>query len=176
MDFSDDKKVSLDKYIKMIDKKTAKLLQTAVLLGVRVAGAREVQVLSFYNFAYYLGLAFQIQDDILDLTAEQAKLGKKIGQDLLEGKKTYLILTLKDKKLDDNARQLLDMFYENNGLSEEYIPKMKDTMLQYNVITEAEQIVEKYLTEAISELGSLPQNHCTILLKELTKSLNKRSF
>ena len=85
MEFNARQDITLTDYLKMIEKKTA-WLRTAAIIGGHIGLASVNEISALDNFALNLGLAFQIQDDLLDLTAEEAKLGKKIGQDIVEGK------------------------------------------------------------------------------------------
>jgi geranylgeranyl diphosphate synthase, type II len=89
---SDD--VTLDDYVIMIRKKTAELLKTSAIIGSLIADANSEQLNTITNYSQFLGLAFQVQDDLLDVVANEKKFGKKIGGDILEKKKTYLYLKI----------------------------------------------------------------------------------
>jgi geranylgeranyl diphosphate synthase type II len=84
--------VSIPQYIKMIELKTAVLLGGALKLGAIAAGAREEDAQRLYEFGKHIGIAFQLQDDILDVYADAAKFGKQKGGDIIANKKTYLLL------------------------------------------------------------------------------------
>lgn len=96
--------------------KTGALISAACLLGCISAGADSSQMAAASKFAYSLGIAFQIQDDILDITGDEKKLGKPVGSDATNSKKTYatiagLTKAQQDvKKLTDNAVSQLDAF------------------------------------------------------------------
>jgi geranylgeranyl diphosphate synthase, type II len=85
-------KVSIPNYIKMIELKTAVLLGGALKIGAIIGGAREEDAQRLYNFGKHIGIAFQLQDDILDVYADAAKFGKQKGGDIIANKKTYLLL------------------------------------------------------------------------------------
>jgi geranylgeranyl diphosphate synthase, type II len=85
-------KVSIQQYIKMIELKTAVLLGGALKIGAIVGGAREEDAQRLYDFGKNIGIAFQLQDDILDVYADAAKFGKQKGGDIISNKKTYLLL------------------------------------------------------------------------------------
>lgn len=93
MDFEKRNDVSLDEYIKMITGKTSALLGCAAKLGAIIAGASEEDQQRMYAFGVALGLAFQIQDDYLDVYGDAETFGKPIGGDILNDKKTFLPLT-----------------------------------------------------------------------------------
>ncbi len=180
MKFNEDKDVRLEDYFMMIEKKTSLLLETAAVMGGHAGHGNIDEVEALRTYAKNIGLAFQIQDDLLDLTAEQEKLGKKIGQDILEGKKTYLILKAKEK-LDaghgnKNDKELMQKFYDENGLSEEYVPAMNEMFERLNVIEEAYSEAEKLLGIASKSLKAINDNKYTEMLKELLNKLNKRKY
>jgi geranylgeranyl diphosphate synthase type II len=85
-------KVSIMNYIKMIELKTAVLLGGALKIGAIIGGAREEDAQRLYDFGKHIGIAFQLQDDILDVYADADKFGKQKGGDIIANKKTYLLL------------------------------------------------------------------------------------
>ena len=92
MDFETQTKVSIDEYIHMIGYKTAVLLGCSLEMGAMVGQASAEDRGELYEFGLNLGIAFQLQDDILDVYADQNKFGKQVGGDILANKKTYLLL------------------------------------------------------------------------------------
>jgi geranylgeranyl diphosphate synthase, type II len=176
MQFNAKKDVSIDDYLLMISKKTSALLQACALLGGLTAEADNHQLKVLNDYAYGLGIAFQIQDDVLDITADQAKLGKKIGQDIIEGKKTFIILKTKQLATDKNDIELINKFFANNGLSAEYVPKLKAIMHKLGIFEIAQNEIEAHLKNAQLALSHLKQNDYTDMLSNLLNSLNNRSF
>lgn len=111
MDFEERSDVSIDEYINMIRLKTSVLLGCALEMGAIVAGASVEDRAHIYNFGQYIGIAFQIQDDILDLYADPEKFGKQVGGDVIANKKTILHLSaLKNSTLEQREvmKQLQD--------------------------------------------------------------------
>ncbi len=92
MNFEDRMDVSISEYIEMIRLKTSVLLGGALEIGAIVAGTSKEDRKRIYDFGQYLGIAFQIQDDILDLYADPEKFGKMVGGDVVANKKTLLYL------------------------------------------------------------------------------------
>jgi geranylgeranyl diphosphate synthase, type II len=92
MNYENLHKVSIPLYIKMIELKTAVLLGGALKMGAIIGEAREEDAQRLYNFGKNLGIAFQLQDDILDVYADAEKFGKQKGGDIIANKKTYLLL------------------------------------------------------------------------------------
>ena len=110
VDFEALEKVDMQDYLQMIRYKTAVLVGCALEIGAIIGGANEDQQRAIYKFGERLGLAFQMQDDYLDTFGQESALGKKIGGDIIENKKTYLYckaLELADKK---DANQLCHLF------------------------------------------------------------------
>ena len=91
MDFETQPKVAVAEYMNMIELKTAALLAGSVVIGATLAGASAEDIQRLNKFATEVGIAFQLQDDLLDSYGDE-QLGKKIGGDILEGKKTYLMI------------------------------------------------------------------------------------
>ncbi|MDX1349375.1 MAG: polyprenyl synthetase family protein [Putridiphycobacter sp.] len=118
MDFETEQYVSVEQYIEMIKNKTAVLLGCSLEMGSIVAGATIDDYQNIYEFGVNLGIAFQLQDDLLDVYGDQSKFGKQIAGDIIANKKTFLWLTaLKDA----SAEQKLEL----NSLLKETNPSTK---------------------------------------------------
>lgn len=111
MDFESREDVSLDEYMTMITGKTSALLGCAAKIGAIVAGCSKEDAESMYRFGVALGLAFQIQDDYLDVYGDEATFGKPIGGDILNNKKTFLMLSAlqADAEGDNKLFQTMQM-------------------------------------------------------------------
>ena len=92
MNFENRTEVTIDEYINMIGLKTAALLAGAMKMGALIAGASDKDAQLLYDFGKNVGIAFQLQDDILDTFGDPEKFGKKVGGDIAQNKKTYLAL------------------------------------------------------------------------------------
>ncbi len=92
MNYETQLKVSIPQYLKMIELKTAVLLAGALKIGALVGGAREEDAQYLCDFGKHIGIAFQLQDDILDVYANADKFGKQKGGDIIANKKTFLLL------------------------------------------------------------------------------------
>ena len=103
MDFENIDNVTIDDYLNMIRLKTSVLMAAATQIGALLAGANQAQQKAFYDFGVLFGLAFQIQDDILDTYGDKDTFGKKIGGDIAVGKKTFLFINAYNKA--DNAQR-----------------------------------------------------------------------
>lgn len=92
MNYEKVQKVSILQYLKMIELKTAVLLGASLKMGAVIGNARTEDANSLYDFGKHIGIAFQLQDDILDVYADEKKFGKQKGGDIIANKKTYLLL------------------------------------------------------------------------------------
>lgn len=110
MDFEHRTDVTVDEYIEMIRLKTSVLLACACKLGAIVAGAPQATADSMYDYGITLGLAFQLQDDYLDTFGDPEVFGKAIGGDILNDKKTYLLISLL-QSLDAAGRAEVEALY-----------------------------------------------------------------
>ena len=112
------------------ENKTAALIQSSMMIGAILAGAKEEQIKDVEKIAYNVGIAFQIQDDILDITSSLEVLGKMTGSDEKNHKVTYVTLNGMEqakedvKKLSKEAIDLLDSFEEQNEFLKELIEKL----------------------------------------------------
>ncbi len=176
MDFNSRKEVSLDEYYKMIDKKTAKLLEACVVIGANLGNASTFEVIALRKIAHNVGIAFQIQDDLLDLTADVQKLGKRIGGDIIEGKKTYFVIKAKELATEPDDIALLSKFYDENGLDESYVPKMVSLFEKLNLFNIANNEINNFFDNAYSQFEYLKVNQYTEMLLWLLNSIQNRKF
>jgi len=175
MQYNKKKDITLVDYFTMIEKKTAKLLETCGVIGAHIAEASDVEVEIVRKFCYNLGIGFQIQDDLLDVVADQSKLGKKIGLDILEGKKTFLILSLKNLAKSPEVLVLLEEFFVNNGLPENKINTMAAMMKDHGVFELAREKSNNFFEAAITELNKL-KNKETGMLLWLLETISSRNY
>lgn len=178
-EFESRKDVTTDEYIMMIGKKTAKMLETSAIVGTLIGGGNEEYIKNIKAYASNLGLAFQILDDLLDLISTEEELGKKIGGDLVEGKKTFILL--KALELVKNEKDLSEVksIIENNGLSdsgENKINLIKSIFEEHGVIDFAQKEIEKYTLLADAHLNKLPESEYRNRLKWFSGMLMSRSF
>jgi len=111
MDFGTRNDVTLSEYLKMIEYKTAVLVGASLQMGAIVADASEEDALAIYDFGRELGIAFQIQDDYLDVFGDPEKVGKQAGGDIIENKKTYLRLKAFELA-DQSVRREIERLYD----------------------------------------------------------------
>ncbi|MFM9056708.1 MAG: polyprenyl synthetase family protein, partial [Bacteroidota bacterium] len=133
MDFQSEEEVSIDRYLDMIRLKTAVLLGASLAIGATLSGASSDSVKHLYDFGVNLGIAFQLQDDILDVYADQAKFGKQAGGDILANKKTFLLLTALSTASGPEASSLGHWLNVEEG-SYDSLEKVQAVTQLYNVL------------------------------------------
>lgn len=126
MDYESYSNVSEDDYIQMIRLKTSVLLGTAFQFGAILGQCSEQDLINSYEFGVNLGIAFQLQDDILDVYGDPEKFGKQVGGDILENKKTILAINA-SKVADDREKEILDRWIND---------KQPDTNRKIKEVTE----------------------------------------
>lgn len=168
VDFESREDVTIPEYMEMIRLKTSVLLATALRIGAYIAGATDEQQEQIYNFGIHLGLAFQIQDDMLDCYGDQATFGKAIGGDIAENKKTYLWLTAAQKGAIDE----LAMREESMTQRFERILAIYDRL---GVKAAAQEAIRLQTNQAINCLDALPQNQYTDQLRAMAHKLEERT-
>jgi geranylgeranyl diphosphate synthase, type II len=173
-DFEQQHDVTIADYINMIDLKTAKIAECAAVLGALAAGdTKHVEALR--SFAHHVGIAFQIQDDLLDLTADHAEFGKTIGGDILEGKRTFLLLKLIEKQdqLSNEDRGVIERVLSREA-SEMDIASIRSAMQRLGVLTETQSAVEEHTALALQALAKIDTD--TTHLRAFADWLLRRSF
>jgi geranylgeranyl diphosphate synthase type II len=168
------KSVSIPEYKRMIYKKTAALIETCCSIGAQLANADQKQLKAVSDFGRNLGMAFQIQDDLLDITAKESEFGKLIGGDLIEGKKTYLFLRALEKARGKDKENLLKVV-RKKGIKHREIQKYKNIYLKLGILKDAEREIEKYTKLALKNLSSLPNEEGKALMHWLANFLINRN-
>lgn len=175
MDFETKQKVSVVEYMRMIELKTSVLLAGAVVIGAMLGGASEEDCKALRRFAIELGLAFQLQDDLLDSYGDE-RLGKAIGGDILEGKKTYLMITAMSRA-DEEQREVLRSTHLDPKLSDqEKIDRIKALYNALDVPHLTEQQIAVRFERALAQLDTLQVDPARVEhLREYAKSLMGRN-
>lgn len=175
VDFESQAHVTIEEYLKMIRLKTAVLLATALKMGSYIADASAEQQDMLYEFGIHIGLAFQIQDDILDVWGNPETFGKAVGGDISCNKKTFVALTA--MQLADSAtRKELEQWFSQTLLDNtEKIAAVKVLYEKVGTRTKCEEAVEQHTTQALHLLKLLPQNQATEHLRQLANKLNTRN-
>ena len=155
MDFENRQKVSVVEYMNMIELKTSVLLAGSAMIGAVLGGASEEDCRRIYRYALELGLAFQLQDDLLDSYGTQEELGKRIGGDILEGKKTCLMLNAMSRATDEDREVLRTTRLDPSLGEEEKISRVKAVYDKYDIPHMINQQISLRFDRALSILDTL---------------------
>lgn len=148
--------VSENAYLKMIQFKTAVLVAAALKMGALIGASDSESAELFYDFGLALGTAFQIQDDYLDAFGDPETFGKQVGGDILENKKTFLVVKLQELGSIEQ-RQALDHWFGANAhaSSEEKVAEVKQLFTESGAAEATREAVQAYTKESQRILGSL---------------------
>jgi len=173
-DYEIKKKVTIDEYKTMVYKKTASLIRMCCSIGAKIGGGSKKEVKALENYGKYLGMAFQLQDDLLDIMGTEQKFGKIVGGDLIEGKKTYLFLKALERGKGEDKKVLLK-FIENNGIKKNQVKKYKLLYEKLDVINTTKSEIKRYTMRAIASLKNISNLKAKENLIWLANSLINRS-
>jgi len=173
-EFEKRKSVSLNEYLIMVRKKTAALAQMCCELGAYLSNGSIQDIKALSDYGNYLGIAFQIQDDLLDITADKVEFGKMIGGDLIEGKKTFLFIKALEKAdgADLNALQKVII---NKGIKSNQINKYKKLYEDLGVIEDAKTAIRNYTNKALHSIDKISNKNEIGIFYWLADSLIKRN-
>jgi len=175
MDFETRMNVSIPEYLNMIRLKTAVLLACSLKIGALAANAEEQITDSLYVFGLNLGIAFQLQDDLLDVFADQEKFGKRIGGDIVSNKKTFLLLKALELSDANTKKELLEWIDKNDFDTEEKIMAVKNIYKKLNIKEITEISIEDYYQSSLNVLNGidLAKETKTELLLLANKIMNR---
>lgn len=173
MDFETRSDVSIDEYIEMIRLKTSVLLGCALEMGAIVADTTAENKSLIYEFGQHIGIAFQIQDDILDLYADPAKFGKQVGGDVLANKKTLLVLKAIELANADELKNYQALQNEQNPTIK--IDATRNLFDQLGVREAAREMMDFHYTIALNAMEKIQvDTECKKALLELATVLLHR--
>jgi geranylgeranyl diphosphate synthase type II len=152
MDFENMKEVDMEEYLKMVGLKTAVLIACSAKMGALIGGASEKVADDLYEFGYDLGLAFQITDDYLDTFGDAKVFGKAIGGDILNNKKTWLMIKAINKASEEDKAALfaaMDLPIETQEEKDHKIAVVKDIYLKLGIDEDAKYEIIKLHNNAM---------------------------
>lgn len=175
MNFEETERVSVEDYLTMISGKTAALLAAATKGGAVVANAPQPIQEAVYLYAHHLGMAFQLQDDYLDLYGDIAIFGKQQGGDIAENKKTILYLTALQNAPNEVVTQLQDAYRMPNQFLEEKIEIISHLYRELDVPVRVQQQVAQYLDRADQALEPVAKEYNVQPLLAVSAKLRNRN-
>ncbi len=177
MEFEQRNHISMDEYLQMIQWKTAVLPAAALQIGALIGGAKKEDAQTLYAFGIQLGLAFQLQDDWLDTFGEDFQTGKRVGGDILQKKKTALVIAALDAADEKQARQLLQWLHAENLDEQTKIAKVQEAFTQLGAKEAVKEMQHNHTQKALHLLQQLPlRSSRKQMLRELAIRLIKRNY
>lgn len=175
VDFESREDVQIEEYIRMIALKTSVLLATCLEMGAIAAGADEASVKHCYEVGCNIGIAFQLQDDILDTFGESQKVGKRIGGDIIQNKKTFLILKALELGTPQQKTKLQQLMTTLTTDANAKIKAVKDILQELDILRHAQEQKDHFRTLAFEHLEALDAPAAKkASLKAIMESLVKR--
>jgi len=155
MMFEHKETVSEDQYFRMIQAKTAALFETSATCGGILGGGKKREVERLGKYGYYAGTGFQVIDDVLGLTADEKALGKPVGSDIREGKRTLIIVHALEHASEIQRKKILETL-GNRSASPERIQEVVGLAGSLGSISYAEEKARKYIEKAKKALATFP--------------------
>lgn len=155
MDFETRPKVSIAEYLDMISLKTAVLLAASLQIGALCAGADQTEGKKLYEFGRHIGIAFQLQDDILDVYGDSEKFGKQVGGDIVSNKKTYLLLKALENANPYQKEELQNWMLVREKDAAEKVSGVKALYDALDVRKQAEAEMDRHYKEGVRALESV---------------------
>ncbi|HTR80483.1 MAG TPA: polyprenyl synthetase family protein [Bacteroidota bacterium] len=174
-DFETRKRVTLDDYLVMIGKKTGKMVSVASEIGAVIGGGSHDEILALKTYGTHIGRAFQIQDDLLDVIANEKEFGKTIGGDIVEGKKTFLLIEayVRSRGAD---KKILYSVMTDKGASKKAVAKVKEIYERCGVIELTKKAIAHNIARANARLREIRKSEAREMLFWFSEMLLNRNF
>lgn len=175
MDFENLPFITMDDYLMMIGLKTAVLLACSVKMGALLGGAKPESSQALYDFGYQLGIAFQITDDYLDTFGNEKVFGKKIGGDISNNKKTWLLVECLRRASAEQKKELEKLMQLGDDRRQEKIDAVRNLYIELGVKDAAATEILSFHRKALEALGAagFPDER-TQYLKQFAEALIHR--
>jgi geranylgeranyl diphosphate synthase type II len=155
MNFENRNVVEVDEYLEMIRLKTAVLVGGALKIGALIGDASKQEADSLYQFGENLGIAFQLQDDILDVYGDPLKFGKQVGGDIISNKKTYLLIKALELAKGDDLMQLKSWISKTDFNAEEKVNAVRNIYNKVGIKDLSEKLMQSYAQQALDNLDKI---------------------
>ncbi|MGM1046093.1 MAG: polyprenyl synthetase family protein [Bacillota bacterium] len=163
------------RYLLRIRRKTSMLIAVSCQLGAMAAEADRVVSNSMYRFGYNVGMAFQIQDDLLDLCGTEKQIGKPPGSDMRQGNITLpVIYALQEPELRQRLLKEIERIHALNGQCD--VSEAVRMIRSSTGIARSEELADRYIRKALDALDSLPDIKTKKQLKDIAHFVTKRSY
>lgn len=173
VEFEQREDVSISEYLEMVELKTAVLYAAAASIPAILLGADTETVDALHDYGLDVGTAFQIQDDLLDLTVPSEKLGKQRGSDLIEDKRTLISLHAREQGVDVESLVSADNI---ESVSESEINDAVDRLETTGSIEYARDVARDLITSGKDRLSVLPESEARDVLEDIADFLIEREY
>ena len=167
--------ISEEEYFTMITKKTAGLLETSTKVGAIVGGGKAAQVRLLGRYAYYSGLAFQVIDDYLGITADEKILGKPVGSDIREGKRTLILIHALNHATETERKQMYSVLGHEDATPTE-IEEVSQIIHSLGSLDHAYKKAEQLVVKAKHQLSPFPPSQTKETLLNLADYILSRKY
>lgn len=167
--------ISEEEYFTMITKKTAGLLETSTKVGAIVGGGKAAQVRLLGRYAYYSGLAFQVIDDYLGITADEKILGKPVGSDIREGKRTLILIHALNHATETERKQMYSVLDHEDATPTE-IEEVSQIIHSLGSLDYAYKKAEQLVVKAKRQLSPFPPSQTKETLLNLADYILSRKY
>lgn len=167
-----DWKQNIRDYLRRIKRKTALLIASSCKLGALAADVPEGQADKLYNYGYYIGMSYQIIDDILDVTGSESEIGKPAGNDLMQGHITIPVLyAMQNERFYSLLRRT---FSQPEDMERDQLHKLIKLLKQTDAIGQSYRLSALYLQKALHALDDLPNGRAKTALKDIANHIGER--
>jgi len=176
MNFEALQTVTVDEYLNMIELKTSVLIAASIKLGAILGGANQENINHMYNFGMNLGMAFQIQDDLLDIYGDFKIFGKKPGGDIIANKKTYLLVKALEVASSEQKIQIYNQLKKKSFDTDKKISAILSIYNELNIKDISEDLINEYLGKSKNDLEKVStDDHKKEQLKKVFEILLNRN-
>src|SRR5690554_7270110 len=155
MDFETRDDVKVEEYLKMIEQKTAVLVGASMKMGAIVAEASDQEKDAMYEFGKNLGIAFQLQDDYLDVFGDPETFGKQVGGDIIANKKTFLYLMALEKGRAEHQKELIHLYSISPNDSSQKIKRVEEIFTESGSAEATSKAIEMYSNKAFAIIDKM---------------------
>lgn len=173
MNFETEELVSIDDYLEMIGLKTAALFAASLQMGAILGGALGKDAARMRLFGENIGMLFQLQDDILDVFGKQEKVGKQTGGDIIQNKKTFLLLKALELAKGSTLKELLSLLKNKTIKPAEKVEKVKAIYNKVGVLQHARKQMDTYYKAAQKAIAPVKSPETKILLGLVTNMMSR---
>lgn len=172
MRFEETFDISESEFINMIEKKTSYLFRACARGGAIIAEGEDHEIKKMGEYARNMGIAFQIQDDLLDLVGDQKEIGKPVGSDIRRGKRTLIIINALENLSGQKCERLKEILRSEN--TDEEVKEALDLLEESDSLSYCRELAEKYAAKSKENLEFLPESRYKKILNSLVDFMIQR--